>query len=182
MALSREEIAARYGTALFDYAQDMNAIDSVNSELNELKIAVDANPSILNMLSDPIMSTKEKKGALVEIEKDFSKEVQSFLNLLLEYNRFEYLVDIIDYYDRLYDQKKSIASGTATTAVKLDDDQLKRLSESFAEKYHLNEVRLENQVDPSILGGVILEVQDLVIDGSVKNQLKKIRAQLVDKD
>lgn len=182
MALSREEIAARYGTALFDYAQDMNAIDSVNSELSELKIAVNANPSILNMLSDPIMSTKEKKAALGEIEKDFSKEVQSFLNLLLEYNRFAYLVDIIDYYDRLYDQKKSIASGTATTAVKLDDDQLKRLSESFAKKYHLNEVRLENQVDPNILGGVILEVQDLVIDGSVKNQLKKIRAQLVDED
>lgn len=182
MALSRDELAARYGTALFDYAQDMNVIDSVAEELNELKKAVKTTPSILNMLSDPIMNTKEKEAALAEISKVFSKEVQSFLNLLLEYNRFEYLVDIIDYYDHLYDQKKSIASGVATTAVKLDDDQLKRLSESFAKKYDLNEVRLENQVDPSILGGVILEVQDLVIDGSVKNRLKKIRAQLVDED
>ena len=82
----------------------------------------------------------------------------------------------------LYDNEKKVASGVATTAVKLDDDQLKRLGESFAKKYNLNVVRLENKVDPSILGGVVLQVEDRVIDGSVKNKLKKIRAQIIDKN
>lgn len=104
------------------------------------------------------------------------------MNLLLEYNRFEYLIDIIDYFNNLYDEKKSIASGTVTTAVKLDDDQLKRLGDSYANKYNLKAVRLENKVDPSILGGVILQVKDRVIDGSVKTQLKKIRTQLIDEN
>lgn len=76
--------------------------------------------------------------------------------------------------------KKKIASGTATTAVKLDDDQLQRLGDSFAKKYNLNAVRLENKVDPSILGGVVLQVKDRVIDGSVKTKLNKIRAQIID--
>ena len=92
------------------------------------------------------------------------------------------MIDILDQFSLLYDNENKIASGTATTAVKLDDDQLERLSESFAKKYDLNAVRLENKVDPSILGGVILQVKDRVIDGSVKNKLKKIRAQIIDEN
>ena len=182
MALSREEVAARYGAALFGYAQDNKVLDSVYDEMVELKKAVVATPQVINVLSDPILNSKDKKDFLTAIEKDFSKEVQGFLNLLLEYDRFAYLVDIIDQFVVLYDDKNKIASGTATTAVKLDDDQLKRLGESFAKKYNLNVVRLENKVDPSILGGVILQVKDRVIDGSVKNKLKKIRAQIIDEN
>lgn len=180
MALSREEVAARYGAALFGYAQDNKALDTVYDEMMELKKAVNANPQIISVLSDPVLNSKDKKTILTAIEKDFSDEVQGFLNLLLEYNRFADLVDIIDQFALLYDDEKKIASGTATTAVKLDADQLKRLGESFAKKYNLNAVRLENKVDPSILGGVVLQVKDRVIDGSVKNKLKKIRAQIID--
>lgn len=182
MALSREELAARYGVALFDYAQDMKVLEPMHDELQELKLAVEENPAIIGVLSDPILNSEEKRKTLSEIEKPFSNEVQSFLNLLLDYNRFADLIDIIDYFNNLYNEQKSIASGTAITAVKLDADQLKRLGESYAKKYNLNAVRLENQVDPSILGGVILQVKDCVIDGSVKTKLSKIRAQLVDEN
>ena len=147
-----------------------------------LKKAAIANPKFISVLSDTILSSKDKKSILTAVEKDFSDEVQGFLNLLLEYNRFADLIDIIDQFSLLYDNENKIASGTATTAVKLDDDQLERLSESFAKKYDLNAVRLENKVDPSILGGVILQVKDRVIDGSVKNKLKKIRAQIIDEN
>ncbi|ATO53780.1 F0F1 ATP synthase subunit delta [Lactobacillus amylovorus DSM 20531] len=185
MALSREEIAARYGTALFGYAQDNKVLDTVYDEMMELKKAAVANPKFISVLSDPILSSKDKKSLLTAVEKDFSDEVQGFLNLLLEYNRFADLIDIIDEFALLYDDEKKIAAGTATTAttaVKLDDDQLKRLGDSYAKKYDLNAVRLENKVDPSILGGVVLRVKDCVIDGSVKNRLKKIRAQIIDKN
>ncbi|WP_288557151.1 ATP synthase F1 subunit delta [uncultured Lactobacillus sp.] len=182
MALSREEIAARYGTALFGYAQDNKVLDTVYDEMMELKKAAVTNPKFISVLSDPILSSKDKKFLLTAVEKDFSDEVQGFLNLLLEYNRFADLIDIIDEFALLYDDEKKIAAGTATTAVKLDDDQLKRLGDSYAKKYDLNSVRLENKVDPSILGGVVLQVKDRVIDGSVKNRLKKIRAQIIDKN
>lgn len=182
MALSREEIAARYGVALFDYAQDNKVLDTVYDEMLALKKAVIENPKFISILSDPILNSKDKKEFLISVEKGFSAEVQNFLNLLLEYDRFADLVDIINEFALLYDDNKKIASGTATTAVKLDDDQLKRLGESFAKKYDLNAVHLENKVDPSILGGVVLQVKDRVIDGSVKNKLKKIRAQIIDKN
>ncbi|MBD5431512.1 ATP synthase F1 subunit delta [Lactobacillus agrestimuris] len=182
MALSREELAARYGTALFGYAQDVKMLDSIHDELKELKQAIEENPKIVSVLSDPVLRMNEKEKILTSIESGLSEQVQNFLNLVLEYNRFSVICDVIDYFNTLYDQEKAIASGIATTAVKMDDDQLKRLGESLAKKYNLNTVRLENQVDPKIIGGVILNVKDIVIDGSVKNRLKKIRTQLIEEN
>lgn len=182
MALSREDIVARYGTALFDYAQDMKSLDDIHDELSELKIAVKANLSILNALSDPVLNNDKKIEILSKIESVFSKEVQRFLNLLLEYNHFAELIEIINYFNNLYDKSKSVATGIAISAVKLDDDQLMHLSDSLAKKYHLRAVRLKNKVNPNILGGVILQIKDLVIDGSVKSKLNKIHIKLVNKN
>ncbi|MDF7638775.1 ATP synthase F1 subunit delta [Lactobacillus sp. ESL0791] len=182
MALSKEEIATRYGTALVGYAQDMNALDPVFDDLQELKKAVVANPQIIAVLSDPILDSNEKKATLSAIAQGFCSEVKAFLDFLLEYNRFGNLLAIIDEFTYLYDKAKGITSGVAITAVKLDNDQLDKLSKSIAEKYHLNAVLLENQVDPNIIGGVILEIEDRVINGSVKNKLKKIRTQLISKN
>lgn len=182
MALTREEIAARYGNALFDYAQDMNALDEVHTDLQELRKAVSANPKILSVFSDPIFNSDEKKKSLAIIADGLTNEVQTFLNLLLDYNHFLQLVDIIDCFNQLYNDSKKIMVGTAVTAVELSQSQLKALGNSYAKKYDLTSVNLKNEVDQSIIGGVILKVGDCVIDGSVKNKLNKIRAQLINKN
>lgn len=182
MSLTKEQITARYGTALFDYAQDMNALDKVHADLQELRKAILNNPRILSVFSDPIFNSDEKKKSLTVIEQGFTIEVQTFLNLLLDYNHFQDLVAIIDCFNELYNSNKKVMVGTAITAVKLDDAQLKALGDSYARKFHLSDVHLENEVDESVIGGVILKVGDCVIDGSVKNKLKKIRAQLINKN
>ncbi|MBA1394595.1 F0F1 ATP synthase subunit delta, partial [Lactobacillus sp. XV13L] len=181
-ALSKEEIAARYGTALFDYAQDMKALDAVHADLGELGKALAEYPQILKVFSDPILDSNEKKASLSAIERGLIKEVQTFLNLLLDYNHFGELPGIIDHFNYLYNKNKKIMVGTAITSIKLDESQLSALSASYAQKYGLSAVNLVNKVDKSIIGGVILRVGDWVIDGSVKNKLKKIRAQLISKD
>lgn len=178
MSLSREEIARRYGTAAFEYAKDMNKLDAFFEELTELKKAAIEEPRLIQVLSDPILDSNEKVKFLQAIEQGFSAEVQEFLNFLLNYNRFNVLIDIVDYFTSLYNAEKKIGTGVVKTAVKLDEDQLQRLAKSYASKYGLNKLHLENEVDPEIIGGVVLEVQGRVIDGSVKHRLDKIRAQL----
>ena len=174
MALSREEISARYGVALFGYCQDTNSLDNVYGELQVLKSAVLDNPRLSEVLSSPVYSIKEKKQLLKNISADFSQEVQQFLELLLDYGRFAVLPDIVDQFNMRYNKLNNIAFGKVISAVKLDDDQ------AYAKKYNLKELKLTNQVNPSIIGGVILEVEDYIIDGSAKTKLKKIRAQLVE--
>ena len=182
MTLSKEEIAARYGTALFDYAHDMGALDDVYADLQELRQAISNYPQILNVFSDPIFDSEEKKESLDCIKNGLVKEVQNFLDLLLDYNHFMELPAIIDCFIDLFNQNRKVVTGIAISAVKLDDEQLKAISDSFAQKYSLNNVTLTNKVDESIIGGVILKIGDCVVDGSIKRKLNKIRAQLVRKD
>ena len=87
-----------------------------------------------------------------------------------------------EFIEKMLEKTSEESRAEVAALLKLDDDQLKRLGDGFAKKYNLNAVRLENKVDPSILGGVILQVKDRVIDGSVKNKLKKIRAQIIDEN
>lgn len=182
MALSREEIAARYGAALFGFAQDQNTLDDIYQEMMSLKKAIAQNPQLLALLSDPITRSSEKRAVLEAVSEPFSTEVKEFLSLLLEYNRFTEIEPIIERFGNLYDHFKGIGRGNAITAVKLDQAQLEKLEQAYANKYHLNALRLENEVDKSILGGVILQVEDRVIDGSVRNRLNKIRVQLTSND
>ncbi|KJY65322.1 ATP synthase subunit delta [Lactobacillus helsingborgensis] len=182
MALSKAEIAARYGTALFDYAQDMDALTAVHADLQELAEAISNYPQILKVFSDPIFNSAEKAHSLSVIAQGLTKEVQNFLNLLLDYDHFLELPAIIDCFNSLYNQKEKIATGVAISAVALDEQQLQKLGAGYAQKYGLKKVILKNEVDQGLIGGVVLKVGDCVIDGSVKNKLNKIRAQLINKN
>ena len=77
-------------------------------------------------------------------------------------------------------EKKNIASGTAVSAIKLNEDELSRISQAYAKKYGFKELILTNKVDPSILGGIILKVGDRIIDGSIRTRLQQIREQLIE--
>lgn len=182
MALSREEIGTRYGVALFGFVQDNNSLDKVQQEILVLKQVANENPKMINYLADPVLNLDEKKQFLNKITANFSEEIQKFLNLLLEYNRFDDLLLIIDKFLDLYNESKGFATGQAITAVRLDDRQLAELEKTYANKYHYNELKLENKVDPEIIGGVILKVADQYIDGSIKTKLNKIRAQLINNE
>ena len=90
--------------------------------------------------------------------------------------------EIIKCFNDLYNQSQKIETGVAVSAVPLDQEQLQKLGAGYAQKYNLQKVILTNVVDQNIIGGVILKVGDCVIDESVKKKLKKIRAQLINKN
>ena len=99
MALSREEIAARYSKALFEYSDDAKVLDEVHDELNVLLQIVKANPKILQVLSDPILNKSEKKEFLDTFTTGASVETKEFLKFLMEYGRFSDFIDIIEAFD-----------------------------------------------------------------------------------
>lgn len=180
MALSREEITSRYSKALFAYAQDANSLDAVHEDMNVLLQVAKENPDMLRLLSDPIIRKNQKEEFLSSFSDKFSSETKNFLDFLLEYRRFESLTAIIEAFNTLYDEYKNIASGTAVSAIKLNEDELSRISQAYAKKYGFKELILTNKVDPSILGGIILKVGDRIIDGSIRTRLQQIREQLIE--
>lgn len=179
MSLSREEIASRYSKALFEYAQDANKLEDIHSEMNVLLQVVNENPDMIRLLADPILPKNEKESFLSTFSQDLSDESRNFLEFLLQYDRFAEFTVIVEAFDQLYDKYKNVAEGTVISAVKLGNEELQKISRAYAKKYGLNELILTDEVEPSILGGVILKVGDRIIDGSIRTRLQQIREQLI---
>lgn len=182
MALSKEEIASRYGSALLGFAQDNNCLEQMHEEASALQAAIKANPSFISLLSDPIIRLNEKQQVLAQVSEKFSPQMQEFLKMVLSYERFRELPAILAQFELLYEREQNIWRGEVTSAVKLSAEQLERIGQAYSKKYGLKGLKLTNKVDPDILGGVILRVDDRLIDGSIKTTLKKIRAHLTIKE
>ena len=86
---------------------------------------------------------------------------------------------VIDQFVSHYNEAKGIVDVKATTAVALDDQRLDKLANVFAAKTGAKQVNIENVVDNSILGGVILQSQSILIDGSLQTKIAKMKAQLL---
>ena len=99
---------------------------------------------------------------------------------MVESGRFNDFIDIIEAFDVRYNEAKNIADGTAITAIALKDEELDKIAKAYAKKYGLTTLKITNKVDPSILGGVVLQVGDIRIDGSIRTKLQEIREQLIE--
>lgn len=178
MSLSREEIASRYGMALFEYAKENARLALVHDEVDELIKVLQENPKFELLMASPLLSSNDKKQILKAVAAEMTVEMANFLNLVLEYGRFADLGCILQAFDKFYDREMNEASGVAISAIALDDEQLAAISKSYANKFNLSNIHLTNQVDANILGGVVLKVGDHIIYGSIKNKLQQIRKQL----
>ncbi|MDO4912112.1 MAG: ATP synthase F1 subunit delta [Lactobacillus sp.] len=181
MALTEVEIASRYGHALFDYLTDSQCLEDALSELKEVKKALIENPKFIELLDNPFVKEDEKLTMLTAVTEKVRPEVKNIFSLLLEYGRMANVVAIIEELEKLSNQALGQAQGVVKSAVPLTDAQIAAVSKELAQKLDLKTVKLKNQVDQSLIGGLVAQVNDVVIDGSIKHKLAKLRRQLSDK-
>ena len=179
MAIDNATIARRYGNALFEVAQDQNSLAETAAELNELKAALNQEPGFVNFMTSPQIDEKAKKDTLSALTANASTLVSNLLNMLFDYRRISNLEAIIDEFNRFYDQDRKVVRAVVRTAVELDDQQKNTLAKKFAEVEGANQVILDARVDPSIIGGVVMQSESHIYDGSIKTKLEKIKRLLL---
>lgn len=179
MAIDNATIARRYGNALFEVAQDQNSLAETAVELNELKAALNQEPGFVNFMTSPQIDEKAKKDTLSALTTNASALVSNLLNMLFDYRRISNLEAIIDEFNRFYDQNRKVVRAVVRTAVELDDQQKDTLAKKFAEVEGANQVILDAKVDPSIIGGVVMQSESHIYDGSIKTKLEKIKRLLL---
>jgi len=104
--------------------------------------------------------------------------VQNLIQLLLRRGRIEALPRVAEEFRRLDDDRQGITHATATTAAKLTPDEVKDLTKRL-ERSTGRRVALDVEIDPSLLGGLVVRVGDRMIDGSVRGRLERLRNQLI---
>ncbi|WP_461198172.1 ATP synthase F1 subunit delta [Enterococcus sp. N249-2] len=178
MKLDKFTVGKRYGKALFELAIDEQRLTEVYQELMTLRQVYQELPEFGQIMTDNHLDIHEKRKLFDQLLNGFDGLVKNFLEIVYEYNRMDDLLMIIDAYERRYDEYQGLVIGTVTTAVALSEAQKAAIEAQIAQKLGYKKAHLETVVEPEILGGVIVEANHQVIDGSIKSQLDYLRQQM----
>ena len=168
-------IAYRYGTALLQSAEEAQQLEETARNAEMIAMTVRESRELRRVLASPVIEKEKKKRILAELfERRIGSVMGRFLNLLSEKDREGLLLDIIEQFLYLFDEKRGILRVQVTSAVELTESEQTRLKEQL-KLYTGKEVIPSFRVDPSVLGGFVVHLDDRVIDASLAHQLNLLR-------
>lgn len=171
-------VGRRYGKALFQAARDKDQLADVYSQLRELRKIFIEIPDLGNILTDARLEPNEKDDIFNALIPSFEGLVEDFLKVVYSYLRMDSLVQIIDEYERRYDEYRGIMYGTVKSVIPLSEEQLAQLQLKLQPIFGAKKIKLENVIDPSVLGGLEIEARNHVIDGTLKTRLDEMKQEL----
>ena len=172
-----EEIATVYARSLFEVANDKGSLDDVRSQIGEFADAVEDNRDLQVFFFSPYFSTEEKKQALGNLLDGADEAVQNFLELLVEKHRMPAIFRIRRELDSLWESENQLLPVTITSAVELDASTVEGIGKAIGEQTG-RKVELTTNVDPDVLGGIVLRVGNSILDASIRNRLEQLRRQV----
>ena len=169
-------LARRYAKALFSLGKEQGKTSDYSEMLTAIASLYDGENGVGDALNNPLYPLDVRQKVMAKIAESVQADaiMTSFLNLLIEKKRADILPDIASELQVMVDKDQNISHGSIISAIELDQTLLGKIQATL-EKLTGNKVILETQVDPSIIGGIIAKVGDLVLDGSIKTQLNGLK-------
>jgi ATP synthase F1 delta subunit len=163
-----------YASALFDVARERGRLDEVREQLAQFADAVDGDRDLQVFFFSPYLSSAEKREGMKRAISGAEPELINFLELLIEKQRMPEIFPIRRQFDELWKRENRRIDVTVTSAVELDPAVVRRIGEQV-ERQTGEEVDLSSRVDDGILGGIVLQVGNMVLDASIRSRLEKLR-------
>lgn len=180
-------IARPYAEAAFDLAREAGTLDAWSKALNVASNVL-ADGEVARFLAKPSLTDAERlrfltglidaAGAGDNVLAGRAKEGRNFLKLLLEYGRIAVLPEIADHFDAKKAEVENTIDVTVRSATTLAEAQKKVIAEALGKRLGRN-VRLETELDESLIGGAVIRAGDIVIDGSLRSRLKSLSNALI---
>ncbi|MDY0376428.1 MAG: ATP synthase F1 subunit delta [Desulfobacterium sp.] len=172
-------VSRRYATALMLIGKEDGKSDAYRRELDGIVQFFDANPEFEQTISNPLYDKNDRKNVLIAVldKGKLSKVMKSFLVLLFVKSRIGFIREVSEFYQSLADELKGVVHATLVSATKLSEDSVEKIKAGLAKRIG-KDIVLDVEQDPTLLGGVVTRIGDLVLDGSVKTQLLNMRETL----
>jgi F-type H+-transporting ATPase subunit delta len=169
-----QEIAEVYARALFEVAQEHDVLDRVHEELGEFADALGEDRDLQMFFFSPYFSSEEKKDGVTKVVDGADERLVHFLQLLAERHRMPAIDRIRREFDAMWAEENRLLAVSVTSAVDLDKKLVKDIGKRIEEQTG-RRVELSSVVDPEVLGGLVVQVGNMVLDASVRNRLEKLR-------
>lgn len=171
-------VSERYALSLYEVAQSEGLVDQLFDELETVSRLFGEYPDYLKILTTPSIPFSEKKDVIGQVFAGrFHPYIVNFLMLLTERMRIGAIGEMAAAYKQLHDHAAGICEVTAVTAVPLSDALSEKLKEKMTSVTG-KQIRLKNKVDPKLIGGVLVRIENNQIDDTIRHRLDELARQL----
>ena len=172
-------VARRYAKALLIIGKEDGQAETYRDELDGFTKLMAKEKELEQAITNPLYAAPGRKKVLAIIvdKVGISKIVASFLLLLFDKGRFDFLSDINDFYQKLADELKGVLRANLVSASELSSETVEKIRTTLSKRTG-KDIILQVEQDPGLIGGIVSRIGDLVLDGSIKSQLLNMRESL----
>lgn len=168
-----------YGEALFELAMENNPTELL-AEVCQVSEIIDANPDFDKLMKHPGIAKQEKIAVMEEVFKGRCSDVLlGFLELLITKERYSNLSEVFEYFIAQMKEQQKIGVAFVTTAIELDEAKQKEIEKKLLETTEYESFEMHYSVDASLIGGMVVRINDRVVDSSIKSKLDSLTKQLL---
>ncbi|MFK7839724.1 MAG: F0F1 ATP synthase subunit delta [Bdellovibrionales bacterium] len=180
-AKSSSIVASRYVGALIDLAEGSKKLKDIEKDFSDLAAMVESSTDLQQLIRSPILNEKQQSNAVEAISKKarFTSITTNFLKVLIQNRRLNYLESILSVFKVEIAKRRGEIIVKVETAQDLSATQVKNLQAVLKKETGAN-IALQAEVDPSILGGIVVTVGSHMIDDSVARKLERLKISMSD--
>lgn len=170
-----KQVDATYGNALFELAMEEHKLDELYDEAQVLVNIFKENYELIKLLEHPQISKEEKKALIENTFKGrVSGDMTGLMVMVVDKEHSKWLVRILEYFIGCVKKEKNIGIADVTSAVTLSDSQKADIEKKLLDTTSYTSMEVTYNVDKSLIGGLVIRIEDRVVDSSIKNKLEKM--------
>ena len=175
------EIASRYGLALYSLAEERNNILPLQNEVRELRKILHENPDFIMVLNSSFLTIEERIDIVDKTFKDVDKDIVTLIKILIKNGRAHYLEDVFQVFNSYCNESRGVDEGLVYSVIPIDEKTKSKLEKKISQLEGV-EVELINKIDPHLIGGLKVVIHGHIYDGSIKNKLENMKIDLLSKE
>ena len=173
-----KEITSRYAEALFSIKRDQNQLVEAQSEIKELIKVLKQNPDFLMLLNSSYKEFSEKEEIIDKVFVGVDIDIINLIKIVVKNHRAMYLEEILERVNSLINEERGVLEGLVYSTEPLKEVELQKLNQAIS-KVEKRQTELKNIIDPQLIGGVKVVINDHIYDGSIKHHLENMKITLL---